>query len=122
MRRASALNALTRVLLGNGIGRSCDRFLKDERDSRMSAGYAATSSAGGHSGHGTVCGAGDRRIGPQIATQDMYIRSGAERFGILGARGATLSPDEICSVDAVSVAVGVALHDDIDFCKVETRI
>ena len=68
----------------------------------------------------TVCCAGDRRIGPPIATQDMYSRSGAERFGILGARGATLSPDDICSVDAVSVAVEV--HDDIDFCEVGTRI
>ena len=36
----SALNALTRVLLGNGIGRSCDRFFGDERRDRMSAGYA----------------------------------------------------------------------------------
>ena len=67
---------------------------------------------------GTVCGAGGRHA--PIATQDMYSRSGAERLGILGARGATLSPDDICSVDAVSIAV--AVHDDIDFCEVGTRI
>ena len=45
---------------------------------------------------------------------------GMQRFGILWARGAVLSPVEICYVAAFSVAV--AVHEYIDFCEVGTWI
>ena len=43
-----------------------------------------------------------------------------QMIAILGVRGAVLSPDEICCVDAFSIAV--AVHDYIDLCEVRTQI
>ena len=59
-----------------GAGRSCDRFLGDERDIEMSAGYGPASSAGGHSGTGTgpgvlVTGTGTGMC-PPSGTRDRY--------------------------------------------------